>query len=148
MEDTLITFETAKLAKEKGFKEYCFSYYDLKGTKKDNYLENGSSTDVEFRVDLEDLLDNWNKGIQNTYSAPTQSLLAKWLREVHKIHITVDPIYNKEGTEVEHYEFMVFTNNKSKTNALLDRLNGSYDKYKTYEQALEEGLQTALNLIK
>lgn len=89
MEDQLISFETAKLAKEKGFEEYCFSYYNLKGEIKHNYSENGSSTDVDFRVDLEDLLDNFNRGIPNTYSAPTQSLLQKWLREVHKIHIEI-----------------------------------------------------------
>lgn len=140
MREQLISFETAKLAKEKGFEGYCFSYYNLKGDIKHNYLENGSSTDIEFRVDLEDLLDNWNRDIPNTYSAPTQSLLQKWLREVHNIHI----------------ELTCFTDNT--WDGLLIYENAPYkwddktapveaENCKTYEEALEICLQKALKLI-
>lgn len=130
MEDTLIEFKTANLAKEKEFKPKTVSTsWTFKSLLGEGKLTIGALMNLQCQSNL-------------------LNEIQKWLREVHKIQITIDPIYNEEGTEIEHYEFMVFTNNKSKTNALLDRLNGSYDKYKTYEQALEEGLQTALKLIK
>jgi hypothetical protein len=65
---------------------------------------------------------------------PTQSLLQKWLREVHGIIISVN--YNHEIKKycTEHegtycYEF-------------------AYDWWQTYEEALERGLQEALLMIK
>lgn len=147
MQEQLISFQTAKLAKEKGFEEYCFSYYDLKGNKKDNYLENGSSTDVEFRVDLEDLLDNFNRGIPNTYSAPTQSLLQKWLREVHQIDITVITDW-KYGIRTYRIGFSYVSNNKVEVWFSTEENKVSYIDYNTYEEALEAGLQEVLKLIK
>ena len=62
MEDTHITFETAKLAKEKGF---------------------------EFRVMWEYILGFKNNYERDKY-LPTQSLLSKWLREQHNIIVLVD----------------------------------------------------------
>ena len=62
MEDTLITFETAKLAKEKGF---------------------------EFKVVWEYILGFKNNHERDKY-LPTQSLLQKWLREKHNIIVLVD----------------------------------------------------------
>ena len=128
MEEQLISFETAKLAKEKDFNVSCFSYYDLKGNINHNYIENGSSTDVEFRVDLEDLLDNFNRGIPNIYSAPTQSLLQKWLREKYGIFVSVDV----------NYCYKIYNN---------DELHKESADYNNYEEALEKGLQEALKLI-
>jgi len=67
MEDQLITFETAKLAKEKGFNERTSKafYYD------------GIVT--SYNSQYADILIPW----------PIQSLLQKWLREVKDIHIVV-----------------------------------------------------------
>ena len=61
MEDTRITFETAKLAKEKGF---------------------------EFRVVWEYILGFKEDSERDKY-LPTQSLLAKWLRKEHSIIVLV-----------------------------------------------------------
>lgn len=70
MKEQLINFETAKLAKEKGLNEYCSSFYSL------------NSVTNEF--DLYDCNNNWkeHKNSNNpiSISAPTQSLLQKWLR--------------------------------------------------------------------
>ena len=65
MKEQLISFETAKLAKEKGFNRQCFYYYDKTEKLIEPYEENGSSTDVEFRVNLTDLLDNYNGGYRD-----------------------------------------------------------------------------------
>ena len=100
MEDTLINFETAKLAKEKGF-------------------------DFIYIIDNE--LTN--------HSLITQSLLQKWLREVHNIHITVTSISQ------ESWQYHI---QKPK-----DKLGDNYNEdYENYEEALEDGLQESLKLIK
>ena len=60
MTEELVTLETAKLLKEKGFNEYC------------KYIINRSS--------------NLPKAY---YSRPMQSIVQKWLREIKNIHICV-----------------------------------------------------------
>lgn len=72
MQEELITFETAKLAKEKGFIKYTNFRY--------------MSKDVEgCLVNIGDLTTLAGADI----SAPTQSLLQRWLREVHNIDVKV-----------------------------------------------------------
>ena len=113
MTDQLISFETAKLAKEKGFNiTGCTSRYW------NNTLVTGAN-------------------IQGV-AAPTQSLLQKWLREVHNIHM-----------------FVSITTNDIFLCRILNPLfkNGSEGRFiickmcNTYEEALEQGLIEALKLI-
>ena len=172
MEEQVVSFETAKIAKEKGFKELCFHYYSNEGLQTP-YLENGSSTDVDFRVDLEDLLEQHNNLYHNTASAPTQTLLQRWLREEHDIHIHIireDSYYKFEN---KYYSFYInIGKDKDVTNSenlFWDLMNecsqdipGNYlnnekfykiifkRKYAfdIYEKALEEALGRALELIK
>jgi len=68
MEESTVSFETAKLDKEKGFNQGRFNY--------PKYDEEGNVHFIGF-----------NKG----YSAPTQSLLQKWLREKHNIECYAYP---------------------------------------------------------
>ena len=114
MKEQLISFETAKLAKEKGVK------LDINGL----YWEDGSYDSGENALVYEEF--------QDVMSAPTQSLLQKWLREVHNIDVNVLP-YNKTKKEYEVYVDLAVT---------------TWSGYKTYEEALEVGLQEALKLIK
>lgn len=71
MEDQLISFEAAKLAKEKGFDIHCRFHYDK---------ENGNLYENEDFP-----YNSWNGSL----FAPTQSLLQKWLREKHKLFVYV-----------------------------------------------------------
>lgn len=134
MKEQLITFETAKLVKEKGFTlkhiQIGFDYYKPDGEK--------------LR------LDEFNKEFIK-YCTPyyTQSLLQKWLREVHQIYVQIEvdrTTYPKFWFEVIH-----FTGNPLN---LSEREWGWESKYtaeflyRTYEEALEEGLQEGLKLIK
>lgn len=119
MEDTLINFETAKLAKEKKFNTIINYYYDSFGDI--------CSSNIKV---------NWNDSKELLTSAPTQSLLQKWLREVHNLHIT---IYSQSQ---ESWMFRVTKQGQS----LVDGLYG--EDYENYEEALEDGLQEALKLIK
>ena len=130
MEDTRITFETAKLVKEKGFPQETnrleIPYYNYKGEFKGDvsdwrirrYLRGEDTSDIEF------------------VSAPTQSLLAKWLREEHNIIVLVD----YEGIDGYYYKFYSYKEGNKNYDA-------SDKNYNTYEEAYEIGLQEALKLI-
>jgi hypothetical protein len=119
MEEQLITFETAKLAKEKGFD----------WIKSDNkWYEDNGNLDFSFQ--------GYHENTENKITAPTQSLLQKWLREEHNI-----AVYNKP-----------LTDNSGRWSAYVDDMEGhhhiTYYIYEaTYEEALEKGLYEALKLI-
>tara|TARA_R110000772_G_C13065980_1_gene415812 strand:- start:98 stop:505 length:408 start_codon:yes stop_codon:yes gene_type:complete len=135
MKEELITFETAKLAKEKGFDWDCESYY------KPNTKELPSNLNGKR---------SWNHVVpaKEYYSAPTQSLLQKWLRGEHKIDIYV------LGYGFGYYAQLnnVPPANQSDVKYIDRRWNmppedeNSGD-LRTYEEALEKGLQEALKLI-
>ena len=72
--------------------------------------------------------------------APTQALLQKWFRETHKILIEITWTMCSTG-----YEYVVIDmNNNPDSEDDVCRITGP----KTYEQALELGLETAFKLIK
>ena len=127
MKDTLITFETAKLAKEKGF-DWSVSWY---ATHKRKAPTNPDSFYPELST-----FKNWNNNedlnFYDRYSTPTQSLLQKWLREEHSLFISVTT-YSIECNRV---------------NLIIDNDIKYASEYKTYEEALEKGLKEALKLIK
>ncbi len=129
MREQLISFETAKLAKEKGFSVSIVSYYTPKG-----YQTESEDYQTERLAE-----SNWNDG-QGSYptkaeevscSAPTQSLLQKWLREKYREHIKVTYVAQR-GT----------------FNSSLTMRSMGWSGYETYEEALEKGLQEALKLIR
>jgi hypothetical protein len=131
MKEQLVTFDTAKLAKEKGFDESCNDYYDF------NKKIQGFAY---YEFDREN--SNLKTSLANAkYSAPTQSLLQRWLREVHNIYVNVNPITLNDGKPLHsrsyphkyHYSIYPFARGTHKN---------------TYEEALEIGLQEGLTLIK
>ena len=125
MEDTRITFETAKLAKEKGFK----------WKSKKGYLENGSLGISHYS----DYCENDNEDYPTKFSAPTQSLLSKWLREKYNLY-TESQMYIEEGL----YKFKYVIKSDFEYNLIV--LKEKYN-FSTYEEAYEIGLQEALKLI-
>ena len=167
MEEKLISFETAKLAKEKDFNILQHSYYFEDGEFKENSLKgtNGYYGE-EYEFDLSEFNENWNdkwltkktgdrcfgcskqKGYLETFSAPTQSLLQRWLREVHNIYVESYHDLTSDGTKIQFYTSWGFLQQKDKNGN--QNVNGWYDEYndwETYEEALEVGLQEALKLI-
>ena len=126
MKENSVGFFVAKLAKEKGFPQEPnrrkVPYYNYKG---------------EFNGDVTDFLRKYlreeDTSDVESVSAPTQSLLAKWLREKHNIHLIAYKNINIDG-----YDWCYITTDG------ITNINS----YKTYEEALEAGLQEALKLIK
>ncbi len=124
MEEDLIKFETAKLAKEKGFDIPCKKSYWVN--------PDGQFWLASYSYDRDRYLGNsWKL-------APTQSLLQKWLREEHSLHIS---LYIQENTYLHRWRVKVFYLDK------LEDPNVHFWDFDTYEEALEKGLQGALNLI-
>ena len=133
MRDELITKETAILAKEKGFDEGCtYLWGVVHGIDGEGYEGLHTWDNVNHLCN------------EKQFSAPTQSLLQRWLREVHQIEVFVKVFYapqlNREGSFM--YWGMCLTKNCIGD---CDKATKSKDKY---EDALEGALVLALNLIK
>ncbi len=96
-----VSFETAKLLKEKGFKEWCFKCYGVA------VLHNGADISFDEECDLrdygrEDEIEYveggrlYDYGCNNSdkdakvWAAPTLWVAMKWLREVHSIAIETE----------------------------------------------------------
>jgi hypothetical protein len=69
-----VSFEVAKLLKNKGFNEPCYTCYLNKEFSHYDYL----STNFEL--------------VDNAYSAPTLQMAMKWLRKKHLLHISIDMV--------------------------------------------------------
>jgi branched-subunit amino acid aminotransferase/4-amino-4-deoxychorismate lyase len=122
MKEQLISFKTAKLAKKKEFNctsDYAFGTFDGAYVRKTLKCKH-SMHPSRWKNDTEKIL------------APTQSLLQKWLREVHDIDMW---IYNKDDR---------FYYQCPKVDDVHPNLNHWAD---TYEEALEKSLFAALELI-
>lgn len=145
MKDELVLFETAKLAKEKGFHYKTIAYFVK--------FINGGTTFTEYEHGKYDKIIkpfNWNKSEsrrQLYISRPTQSLLQKWLREVHNIIVLVDFRHsdtNKiEGINSVYYNCNIYKLQSGDAHKVLKLKELS----NVYEVILEIGLQDALKLI-
>jgi len=117
MKEELITFETAKLAKEKGFDSKYTEDYDTLGF-----------------VQQRGILESHNL---ERVSAPTQSLLQKWLREQHNLEVI-----SMHADDFVWWKVKV--RRLSKVGAEIIKTEMEFN---TYEEALESGLHQALKLI-
>jgi hypothetical protein len=117
MKEELISFETAKLAHEKGFNIYTSKFYDKHG-------------DLQVERPSFDLTTN-----EGNVAAPTQSLLQKWLREEKNQFIEIEGSYRGDRIlEVVEYSNVV-------------NICEVCDGFETYEDALEDALLKALTSI-
>lgn len=119
MKDELISFQTAVLAKEKGFNIPVNSYSNV--VEPDRVIEVGAF--------------NHNHKQPTTVSRPTQSLLQRWLRETYKIYAEV--MVYRDG----RFKFSVMRQSE-------DNYFTIFKMYNTYEEALEAAFPFALNKIK
>lgn len=126
MEDKRITFETAKLAKQKGFNILVPKVW------------------YEDAFNKHDTRTTFGTGLQEgVYLQPTQSLLQKWLREVHKIDITIEII----GADSYGYYIHKNRNLMNRDDKVVE-VKISPDNYKKhYEDCLEKALYEAILII-
>lgn len=126
MTEELVTLETAKLLKEKGFVWEC-----------------------ERTISCDKIIRRWNRpqdisccteidGELVEFLCPTLYVAQKWLRETKDLHIGI--CYSHKL--FWYYEIMSVSNH-----VLVGLANRPSIHYNTYEEALEAGIQEALKLI-
>jgi len=140
MEEQLISIKVAKLAKEVGF------------TTNDN-----SWTLISDGHEYSANCEGGFSGTEDTFKIVTQSLLQKWLREEHEIHI----IAHREGIGSDEWDYSYDIEYLPKDKCDVKRRSiefkyihsyfeqgGTYiGAWNTYEEALEEGLMHGLKLL-
>ena len=122
IEEQFVSFETAKMLKEAGFDVPCTSQYT-----EGKYIWN-----VDYPY-------NFNQD-EFGYSRPTQALAARWLREVHKLHVFADRTYEYALDKFSWGYYIQSSNYEYCKNFKIG--------FDSYEQAIEEGLCEAIKLIK
>ena len=128
IKEQFVSFEIAKLLKEVGFNIPCRGIYV---TDRTGYYE---FCEYDNKQTTDDLRWNTEDGFQYEYLAPTQALVARWLREIHHIDIVVDVINEKE------YCCDIYQNKQRKS--IAESVKPSF------EEVLEDGLKYGLKLIK
>jgi hypothetical protein len=114
-----VSFETAKLLKEKGFHEDC----------KCQYGKGGSIAWISC-----------NNGNVTTFARPTIQMTMKWLREMYKIFIEISVSIDLNGNY--HYSYSILDKQCKYVR------KGYTDFDWSYEQACEAGIKYCLeNLI-
>ena len=122
IQEDYVSFETAKLLKEKGFDESVNRFYE-------------TSTGQPSLVRSEYCRNSYTI----SYAAPTLQMAMKWLRE-KGIVITIDYNDDSDCEDNERYGFSVYWNSLKKVDLAT---------YTTYEEACEAAIKYCLiNLVK
>ena len=142
MEDEIVSFETAMLLKEKGFNEPCSYYYEDDELYKLCYYQGDgtgfarNNSPINNRLSCEEM----------QFTAPTQSLAQKWLRETRNITFNANP-HSNDGKIIYVVTIKVISSNKYiDFNVMMDTSNKA-TMFDTYEDAIEAGLKYCLESI-
>ena len=102
IQEDYVSFEVAKLLKEKGFDELTdLVWYEhppvcYHGKPIMDYFyggrEKGTGIEVHFKFKNSDIIAEYHSGV---YSAPTLQMAMKWLREVHGLAIIIKPNWHE-----------------------------------------------------
>ena len=122
MKEELVSIETAILAYKIGFNIPCIYFIDKEGDISSVMDYIGDTFEDKFEMAKEFIV----------MFLPTQSLLQKYLREMHNLNVNVN-YYDDKITPIRWAVFI--------------DTNYIPCKGDTYEQALEKGLQEALNTL-
>jgi len=146
MKDQRICFETAKLARQKGFSWKPFKMMVIEGindadipSDNFNYCYNEEGKEITPKY--------YNLNNEH-YPRPTQALLAKWLREKHNLHVT--PYVNVAALSSKYSHAVLSPpQNVGKVSYLNYISIGPADlQFDTYEEAMEYSLSVALKTLK
>lgn len=126
MTEELVTLETAKLLKEKGFDWKCEHLIDRNKVIRKYDLPQSMSCCTEID----------NEPVE--FLCPTLYVAQKWLRDTKCLHIEIGYMYG------DYWLYDILT---IPTHDLIGLSDRPILRYNTYEEALEAGLQEALKLI-
>lgn len=134
------SYELAVKLKTCGFDEPCLTFYDAnkelgRALDPDNFNHLGETYQGEWFTD--------------TISAPTLWHAQKWLREKWDLHIDVYPVadcsLDADGQVCEEWNYWTFDiMHVMSTRKIVE----DKEQYGSYEEALTDGISTALELIK
>ena len=120
MNEDYVSFEVAKLLKEKEFDWYCRAYYDY-NSEEFSYLNDISNT-------------------YDVYAAPTLYMAIKWIRNKKEIHIMIDVC-------ASGYYTVLWKTNGTFIKTLADKGPNDGGVWDSYEYALDAGILETLKLI-
>ena len=130
-----VSFETAKLLKEKGFDEGedCFCFYDKKGS-------------IHLCQTFGDISD-YNE--DTCIDAPTLQMAMKWLREKHnKIIVPGISLDDRTSSTINHYIVGIWYIPENNGGAFCYTSPTPYGGYPSFEEACEAGIKYCIeNLI-
>jgi hypothetical protein len=152
--DKLVSYEIAKLAKEKGFDKPCQAVFEVNSfTGKDVITEISTQTawkldDMKKAVEFMERtgrVEFFNKETKNSnlneflFARPTYQGLLDWLREKHFIHIYAQ--YSCSPNEVLYFWYVInfMINEYIESNIDVNAID--MDEEKTLEKALEKVLK-------
>ena len=141
------TYEVAKLAKEKGFDEKVYHYYQIINKHYRECQDRIEPYIFSFKLETDDCFTRYNKASEDVISAPTQSLLQRWLREERGIQIYIDSDLDFDD-ETFVYEWQIANKENFDNGGFEIHRYNSEESHSTYELALEDALKYALeNLV-
>lgn len=126
-----VSFEIAKLLKEKGFNWECIGYYV------------DSEPNKLYYSFLGEVNSTWEP---RCCSAPTFQMVMKWLRGVHKLHITISPYLEEEPILDEPIPNFKYSHYICKENEFWD-VAAPVTGFDTYEQAAEDAILFCLEKL-
>ena len=138
LSEDYVSYEVAKLLKEKGFDVPCLAHWYI-----------GSEAHERFS----DYPFNWNevKSDLDWLSRPTHQMAMKWLREVHLLHIYAEyKAFFQEKPKKLYYHWMPFIKPlpKCKYQTPQNKVYFELDEYcNSYEEAVEAALKYCLEKL-
>lgn len=138
--EDIVTYEVAKLAKEKGFPQEVSRWRDFTSPSRNYYNHKGELNGDCLEI-IKCICRKEEVPIElQTIAAPTQSLLQRWLREEKKIEVYVR--HFEETNKYPHHFGTIITGDKGEALEIVGKM------FDTYELALEDALKYALeNLV-
>ena len=126
MTEQTVNNVTAKLAKEKGFNYPTRKYI------------NNTDIDVDDLPIQQGIPDtDWNQNPDlDLFSVPSQTLLQKWLMDTHKVDVVSFPVRYTGYVEIGYWTYSIKG---------VQPVGRQVYKFHSYEEALEVGLETALD---
>lgn len=145
MEDKRVSYATALLAKEKGFNVFCEWQVDEEGVEEFRYSDwVPNNAEYTYTSDKDPEVIAYEERGKKLVNQPTQSLLQKWLREEHNMHLSI--IFDIYTFDVK---IMRIQGDGWRQKQLISSLSEVTPYLFTeYEQTLEVGLQEGLKLLK
>ena len=127
IEEAYVSYETARLLKEKGFDGTCYACYEYFSSDVTMY----SGWPFEYKGEV----------VQNSkdrVKCPTQQMVLKWLREKHYIAIVIDCWFGGIRYISWHGKIMCYGDN------LKTQQDVDMPYVATYEEAVEEAIKYCL----